>query len=136
MSASTPAPTATPAHDIADQLRVAGRLTADARLVHSTGAMPHAFLFLDFAPALGMPYRARVDLGTELADHMAAEALLPQLRTGAAISVAGRALQLRSDHHMAALAVVDAQAVLLLQHPHRPAPPVASAPQPEDHHAH
>lgn len=116
---------------IADRIRVAGCLTADARLVPSTGAMPHAFLFLDFGPAEGLPYRARVDLGVDLADHMAAEALLPQLRTGAVVSVAGRALRLRTDHDAAVLSVIDARDVLVLQDP-APTPPPAK----ESTHAH
>lgn len=126
-------------------LRVTGQLTADARMVHSTGAEPHAFLFLHWAPAIGMPYRARIDLGADLADHMAAEALLPLLRCGTTVSVAGSALQLRTDHSTAVLTVQDARHVLVLQDPLQdPTPPTPSdaaappAPQPaiEVAHAH
>ena len=126
-------------------LRVSGRLTADARLVPSTGAVPHAFLFLHFSPAAGVPYRARVDLGTDLADHMAAEALLPNLRRGATVSVGGSALALRTERGAALLSVQDARHVLVLQDPlQEPTPPTPSdaavppAPQPaiEVAHAH
>ncbi len=112
-----------------DQLRVTGRLTEDARLVHSTGVEPHAFLYLQVAPAIGLPYRARVDLGTELADHMGTEALLPALRTGAIVSVAGSSLQLRTDHHHAVLSIQHARHVLILQGPATaPAAPALQAP--------
>lgn len=96
-------------------LRVSGRLTADARLVPSTGTQPHAHLFVDLAPAEGLPYRARVDLGTDLADHMAAEALLPALRCGATVSLGGSALQLRTDRGGPVLSIQHARHVVVLQ---------------------
>ncbi len=95
-------------------LRVTGALTCDARLTPTMGQPPHQMLWLDFAPHHGLPYKARVDLGTDLADHMQAEALLPQLRAGAVVTVAANALELRTDHGHAALALVDARDVLVL----------------------
>lgn len=119
-----------------DHLRVTARLIEDARLVHSTGVEPHAFLYLQMAPAIGLPYRARVDLGTELADHMAVEALLPGLRTGAIVSVAGSSLQQRIDHHTAVLSIQHARHVLLLQGPALHAAPDPTPQPQEGAHAH
>ena len=99
------------------QLRVAGTLTEDARLLPTTGTPPHLFLWVDLQPAQGLRYSAKVDLGTDLADHMAAEALLPHLRAGAVISLAGESLRLRMDHGHAALVVEHPHSVLLLSNP-------------------
>lgn len=96
-------------------LRVTGCLVEDARLVATTGTPPHLFLWARFQPAHGLPYEARADLGADLADHMAAEALLPHLRTGAVISAAAEALDLRMDHGHAVLRLVNPHSVLLLQ---------------------
>lgn len=98
-------------------LRVTGRLVEDARLVPTTGNPPHLFLWARFQPTNGLPYEARADLGADLADHMAAEALLPHLRTGAVISAAAEALDLRMDHGNAVLRLVNPHSVLLLQGP-------------------
>ncbi len=96
-----------PAHPGA--LRVSGQLADDARLTFSTGRQPHMHLHLRMRPAAGLQYVATLDLGDDAADHMAAEALLPHLRTGAMVSAAAAALQLRMDH---------GHAVLVLQQPH------------------
>ena len=109
-------------------LRVTGRLVEDARLVPSTGTPPHLFLWARFQPTHGLPYECRADLGTDLADHMAAEALLPHLRTGAVISAAAEGLDLRMDHGHALLRLVNPHSVLLLQDP----TPAAQAAQPQE----
>lgn len=103
-----------------DDVRVTGALTADAKLVASTGHEAHRFLLIDVRPAIGLPYHAQVDLGTDPADHRAAEALLPALRAGAVVSVGGAELRLRTDHGNAVLAVVGARNLLLLQDPIHP----------------
>lgn len=96
-------------------LRVSGTLSEDAMLATGTGA--HMVLRLRLQPEHGLPYLATVDLGTDLADHMHAEMLLPHLRAGAVVSVAARALDLRTDRRRAALRLVDPQAVLILELP-------------------
>lgn len=110
-----------------DAIRVTGPLAEEARLTFSTGQPPHAFLFLHLAPLQGLAYHAQVDLGADAADHMAAEALLPQLRPGALVSVGARALRLRTDHGHAVLQLLDARHALLLQGPVNPAQPAAPA---------
>lgn len=121
--ASTSAPTRAPLRATAppppSPLRVTGTLTEDARLYPTAGAKGHPgqLLFLNFAPAQGLPYRARVDLGTDIADHMEAEALLPHLRRGAVVSAAASALQLRNDHDRQVLVLIDPRDVLVLEGP-------------------
>lgn len=111
-----------------DDVRVTGVLAADAQLVSSTGREAHRFLIVDLQPpAQGFGFHAQVDLGTDAHDHRAAEALLPQLRTGAVVSVGGTELRLRTDHGHAVLAVLGARNVLLLQDP-VPATADAAAP--------
>lgn len=106
-------------------LRVTGSLTADACVAIGTSPTRRVLL-LSLQPAVGLPYQARVDLGDDLADHMAAEALLPQLRTGAVVSVAGTHLDLRTDHGHAVLVVRGAHNALLLRDPlQQPHPPSA-----------
>lgn len=95
------------------RVRVTGVLTRDADLATTIGRTPGAVLILDFAPPQGLPYHASVDLGTELADHMQAQAALPYLRIGALVSVAGDALALRTDHGHAALRIVGARALVI-----------------------
>lgn len=88
-------------------LRVTGVLACDALLYPATGR--GALLVLRLQPAQGLPYEARLDLGTDVADHMAAEAELPRLKRGVLMSVAGDALELRADHGQAVLRVVHAR---------------------------
>ena len=108
-------PTQPPAYPGA--LRVTGTLTEDAQLYPTAGisGVPGMFLRLSLQPAQGLPYVARVDLGADITDHMAAEALLPSMRTGAVLSVAAQALALRTDHGHAALQLVQPHAVLVLE---------------------
>jgi len=106
-----------PAPDLS-AIRVAGLLAEDAQLGLTTGQPPRMLLQLHLQPDRGLPYVARVDLGEDAADHMAAEALLPQLRRGAAVSVACAALELRTDHGHAALRLVRPHAVMLFTDPH------------------
>ena len=98
-------------------LRVTGRLLEDARLVLTTGSGPHLLLWIRFQPAHGLAYDCRADLGADVADHMAAEALLPHLRTGAVVSAAAEALDLRMDHGHSVLRLVNPHSVLLLLDP-------------------
>lgn len=107
-------------------LRVTGQLLEDARLVPGTGL--HTFLFLRFQPKGGLPYEARADLGTDAADHMAAEALLPHMRTGALVSVAAEALRVRTDHGRESLLLINPHTVLLPQDPI----PAAAAASPQE----
>ena len=104
-------------------LRVTGTLTAPAELRPTQANPPHLLLCVQLQPERGLPYVARVDLGADVADHMAAEALLPHLRPGAVLSVAGAALELRNDHGHQVLRVLEPQAAMLLQHPTQPPPP-------------
>lgn len=101
-------------------VRVTGVLTADAQLAHTPGREPHALLTLQLQPDKGLPYMARIDLGTDVADHMGAEAELPRLRTGALVSVAGDALELRHDHGHAVLRVVRARDAVVFCNPITP----------------
>lgn len=94
-------------------VRVTGVLTADADLAQTTGAQPHSLLTLLLQPPCGLPYLARVDLGCDITDHMAAEAELPRLRKGALVSVAGDALDLRTDHGHAVLKLRGARALVI-----------------------
>lgn len=96
-------------------LRVTGSLTEPARLVLSSGQPPHQLLQLHFAPAQGLGYTAHVDLGTDVADHMAAEALLPHMGAGAVVSVAAEALHPRTERGQTVLALAKPHAVLLLE---------------------
>lgn len=105
--------TAAPAHPGA--LRVTGALTEPARLVLSTGQPPQLLLQLHFVPAQGLGYVAHVNLGADVADHMAAEALLPSMGAGAVVSVAGESLHPRTEHGRTVLAVGQPHAVLLLE---------------------
>lgn len=99
------------------KVRVSGALTRDAHLVPTMGGQPHMLLVLDFAPARGLPYHARIDLGTDATDHMAAQAELPALRCGAFVSVGGSALQLCRDHGHELLRVVDARDLVIFSDP-------------------
>lgn len=97
--------------------RVSGVLTDDAHMAPTMGAQPHMLLVLDFAPAQGLPYHARIDLGTDATEHMAAEAELPRLRRGALVSVGGDSLQLCRDHGHELLRVVGARALVVFSDP-------------------
>lgn len=96
-------------------MRVTGTLTEDARVYPGTGQ--HAVLHLHFQPERGLPYVATVDLGTDLADHLATEQLLPHMRAGHVVSVAAEGTELRTDHHHAVLRLVQPHAVVLLEDP-------------------
>jgi hypothetical protein len=119
-----------------DAIRVTGALAEDARLSLSTGQPPHAFLSLHITPIHGLAYTAQADLGDDATDHMAAEAMLPQLRRGALVSVGGRALRLRTDHGHALLQVLDARHVLLLQPAPAASATMTTANPSEDPHVH
>lgn len=97
-------------------LRVTGTLTAPAELRPTTDVPMHLLLCVQLQPARGLPYVARVDLGTDPGDHLLAEELLRHLRTGAVLSVAAEALELRSDHDRQVLRLVQPHSVVLLEH--------------------
>lgn len=117
--------------DLVDHVRVTGRLTEPACLAHTAGREPHGLLLLRFAPAEGLPYHARVDLGTDLVDQMATEALLPALQRGHVVSVGGSHLAQRTEHGQPVLHVRGACNVFLLE-PHPPAAPAASITTPTE----
>ncbi len=110
-------------------LRVNGTLAEDARLYSGTGWEPKLWLHIHLQPEHGLPYTGRVDLGDDLADHMAAEALLPQMRTGAVVSVAAHGVQMRTQHGKAVLQLLHPFSVVLYGDPRPatpPAPPAAA----------
>lgn len=94
-------------------VRVSGTLSTDADLGAGIGQSPGAVLLLQFQPPQGLPYVARMELGTSVADHLHAQAQLPYLRRGALVSVEGDSLELRADHGHAALRVVRARNLLI-----------------------
>jgi hypothetical protein len=108
-------------------LRVTGTLTAPAQLRHTVGPQPKLLLCVQLQPATGLPYHARIDLGTDRADHMAAEAMLPHLRAGAVLSVAGAALDMHQAQGREALRVLGAHSAVLLQQAPRPTPQAMEA---------
>lgn len=110
-------------------VRVSGTLVHDADLHTSVGAEPHAFLSLEIQPPQGLPYLARVDLGTSIAVHMQTTADLPYLRAGAVVSVAGDWLELRTDHGHAALRVVAARDLVAFGRAPAALPPLSHWPQ-------
>ena len=103
-------------------VRVTGTLTQDADLASGVGHTPHALLILHFEPLQGLPYVARIDLGTDVADHMHAQAELPLLRTGALVSVGGDALEYRNDHGHAVLRLVKPRDAMVFAEPINPTP--------------
>jgi hypothetical protein len=108
---------AAPMPPAASALRVTGTLTSAARIGTTSGATPTVLLMLDFSPARGLPYIASVKLGTSPADHAATEGMLRDMRAGTVVSVAAAALELQMDHGHAALRLVDAHTVWVLQDP-------------------
>jgi hypothetical protein len=96
-----------PRPDNLSAVRVTGALLHDAELRTATGGA--VLLMLDLAPDThsGLPYTAAVDLGTDVADHMAAEAILPALSAGYTCSVQGTGLTLMRRHGKDLLRIVD-----------------------------
>lgn len=115
---------APPLAALCGRLRVTGVLTDDARLEidagSGAGSLPRMLMRLHFRPPSEpgvpecLPYTALVDLGTDPTDHLRAEMLAPQLRTGALVSVAAQGLQPRTDHGHFVLRLVQPSAVLLV----------------------
>lgn len=99
----------------AHPLRVSGELTDHAQLLQRAGRDGGHLLQLEFKAARGVPYLARVDLGTDVADHMAVEQMLPALRPGATVTVAGTGLELRHLHGQPWLEVLGAHSAALLE---------------------
>lgn len=117
----------------AGALRVSGALTRSARLIPTSGERPHLLLCVQLRPAQGLPYAASVDLGDDLRDHMAAEALLPHMAQGAALSVAGEGLDLREEEGgQQVLVLLKAHSVVLLQDPVQPPQASEPAAQPQE----
>lgn len=103
-------------------LRISGQLLADAHLGYTVGYAPCALLTLSFAADKGLPYSARIDLGSDVADHMAAAQLLVDLRAGQWVSVAADGLQVQSDHGQQLLRLINPRDALALgDGPDRPA---------------
>lgn len=122
MSRPTPHPLAadrTPALAHLGRVRVAGVLALNAQLYPA--AAGNAFIQLQLRPAQGLPYVARVLLGTDPADYMQAEAELPRMRAGAMVSVAGDGLAPQQDHGHAVLRVVHARDLVVFSDPITPA---------------
>lgn len=101
-------------------VRATGVLTADAQLFPTTDG--GAFIQLQLQPARGLPYNARVQLGTDATAHLLAEAELAHLRAGALVSVAGDGLELRQDHGHAVLRIVGARDAVSFRDPINPTP--------------
>jgi len=122
-----------PAHPprYAGLLRVTGTLTAPAQLRPTATQPQHLVLCVRLQPAQGLPYVARVDLGTDVAEHLDAQQLLPQLCPGAVVSVAGQALDLLPDTNEPALRVLGAFGVVVLDGPRAPAEPDLFSPSAE-----
>lgn len=97
-------------------VRVGGKLTEDAQLGTTTGHEPRCLLTLQLQPAKGLPYVARLDLGTDVTDRMQAEEALPYLRRGALVSVAGDGIEPRFDHGHAVLRVIGARLLVIPHH--------------------
>lgn len=108
-------------------LRVTGALTEPAHLLPTIGNPPRLLLQLHFGPQHGLHYLAMVDLGTDVADHMAAEALLPHMGAGAVVTVAAEALAPRTEHGHTVLVLQRPHSVLLLQHPTPAAEPAQAS---------
>lgn len=116
-------------------IRVTGVLVADAQLMRSAGALPRAWIDLCLQPPEGLAYHARIDLGTDCADHMQAEGLMSSLRAHALVSVAAHGTALpRTDHHRAVHQLLNPYGLILLS------PPATRQPRPhptqEPTHAH
>lgn len=103
-------------------VRITGLLLQDAELALSAGAEPHALLTLVIQPPQGLPYWARMDVGTDAIDHMRLSAEMPALRKGALVSLAGHGTgPPRTDHGTAAHTLTGAHGLVITQ-PARPIP--------------
>lgn len=118
----------TPALAHLARVRVAGVLTLDAQLY--PGDLANPFLQLQIRPLQGLPYLARVLLGTDPTDYMLAQAELPRLKAGTLVSVAGDALALQHDHGNAVLRLVHARDLVVFSDPITPTPAATPAPTP------
>jgi hypothetical protein len=95
-----------------DLVRVTGVLEEDATVRLSTGREPRGWLVLRIKPPMGLRYEVRQDLGTDLTDHMHAEARLPSLRRGALVSATGRWLRPQRDHGHEVLVLMECTSVI------------------------
>lgn len=100
------------------RIRVAGVLHDDARLYPA--GVGGAFIALQIRPAQGLPYVARVPLGSNPSHHLQAQADVAHMRAGAMVSLAGDGLELQADHGHAALRVVHARDLVVFSDPITP----------------
>lgn len=117
--------TAAPAHRLAcnrtpalahlARIRVAGVLADDTQLFPA--AAGNAYIQVRVQPQRGLPYFARVLLGTDVADHMLAQADVARMRAGVFVSLAGDALELQHDHGLAVLRVLHARDLVVFSDP-------------------
>ncbi|MEY4416904.1 MAG: hypothetical protein RIQ53_4197 [Pseudomonadota bacterium] len=92
-------------------IRLTGLLTEDAQIgVDADGRT--VWLRLQAQPVAGLPWRARVPLGSDPAQHQAARDMLPQLRRGAVASVAGQGVRVTTDHDVVAMLVLSPRDVV------------------------
>lgn len=95
-------------------LRITGTVCESA-VVGNTGFSadrPRASLCLRVAPAKGLTYDIRQDLGTDPNAHIAANAKAKLLKRGAPVVVYGAGLRVRIDHDQAVLQVQDVTDVI------------------------
>lgn len=95
-----------------DLVRITGHLADDAQVRYSIGAAPRAWLVLRITPPRGLPYQVHRDLGTDLTDHMHAEAQAAGLRRGALVSATGQWLRPRRDHDREVLVLEECTGVI------------------------
>lgn len=108
----------TPANQRIHGVRVTGVLTTDAQLLRTAGNPPHAYLDLTIQPEVGLPYHARIDIGTDAIEHMRAEGLMPALRKSALVSLGAQGMAApRTDHGHAVHQLLCAFGLVLLQPP-------------------
>jgi hypothetical protein len=123
------------------EIRVTGHLLTDAQLRFNppnADGQVHASLLLRIVQPLGLPYEAWQYLGTEAAQHIAANAKTKLLRKGQQVTVYARGLHQRTDHGHAALVLEHVTDVIPLHIERNPADRKASAPleSSESDHAH
>lgn len=100
-----------------DEVRVTGRLAADAHLGYTTDTPPVAVLTFEVHPAKGLPYQVRQVLGADPNVHFVAGAKAGSLRRGTAVQVFAKGLRTQSDHGVALLHLLDVTNVFPLTAP-------------------
>lgn len=100
---------ATPTQPLGD-VRITGRLLADAQVRVTSGADPQALLLLEVNTGAGMPFSVQQPMGSGFAAHLAAHSKARQLRQGATVTVTCAGAYPRTDHgeaRMVCLRVLD-----------------------------